>query len=114
MLLDDLFPVEQLSSRVRHTILAEFGGRRPTVLEVASIPDDHWLKMPAIGPKALQRMRSLTQGARREARISSWAGMTDAELLTEYNRLKDQKKAVEAQLKAVRAELLLRRLLPLP
>lgn len=114
MLLDAPFPLDQLPPQVRQTVLAEFGGRHPTVLEVASIPDDHWLKMPAIGPKALRHLRSLTQGARRAARISSWAGMTDADLLAEYDRLKDQKKGIEEQFRAVRAELLLRRLLPLP
>jgi hypothetical protein len=114
MLLDDPFPLDQLPPRVRQTILDEFGGHHPTILEVATIPDARWLEMPAIGPKVLSRMHTLTREARKEAQIPSVAEMTDADLLAEYERLKNQRRAVEDQIKAVRAELLLRRLLSVP
>lgn len=114
MLLDNPFPLESLPPRIREQILAEFGGRHPTILEVATIPDTHWLELPSFGPKMLARMRSLTRGARRQARVSAQLSMSDAELEAEYERLKGQRKAIDEQIKTVRAELLLRRLLPMP
>ena len=108
MELDDPFPLEELPVRIRHTILEEFEGRRPSVLEVASLPDSHWLRLPGIGPRVLAWMRALTRGARRKARLPSLAGLTDAELQAEYGCLKDQRKAIDNQLKEVRAELRLR------
>lgn len=62
----------------------------------------------------LTRMRSLTQGARQQAQISSLTGMADDELLTEFERLQKQRQALSEQTKALKAELLLRRLLPFP
>jgi hypothetical protein len=106
--LDDPFPLEELSPRVRQAILTEFGGRCPSIREVASIPDTLWLKLPGMGPKVVARMRSLTRGARRKARLPSLAGRTDSELQAMYDRLNDLRKAIDNQLKAVRAELLLR------
>ena len=108
MQLDDPFPLEELPVRIRQTILAEFEGRHPSIREVASLPDSHWLRLPGIGPRVLAWMRALTRGARRKARLPSLAGLTDAELQAEYDRLSDQRKAIDNQLKEVRAELRLR------
>jgi hypothetical protein len=92
------FPLEELAIRVRHTILEEFEGRRPSILEVDSLPDNHWLQLPNIGPKVLASMRELARGASRKAGRSSLAGMTDAELNAECDHLNDQRKAIDAQL----------------
>ena len=108
MQLDDPFPLEELPFRISQTIRAEFEGRHPTIREVASLPDSHWLQLPGIGPRILAWMRALTRGARRKARLPSLAGMTDAELQAEYDRLTDQRKTIDAQLKELRAELRLR------
>ena len=108
MQLDDPFPLEELPSRIRQTILAEFEGRHPSIREVASLPDSHWLTLPGFGPRVLAWMRSLTHGARRKARLPSLAGMTDAELQAESDRLHDLRKAIDNQLKEVKAELRLR------
>ena len=108
MRLDAPFPLEELPPRVREIILAEFGGRPPSIREVASIPDTHWLTLPGMGPRFVAWMRSLTRGARRKAQLPSWAGMTDAELQAEYDHLNDQKKAIGDQIKAIKAELRLR------
>ena len=99
------FPLEELAIRVRHTILEEFEGRRPSILEVDSLPDNHWLQLPSIGPKVLASMRELARGASRKAGRSSLAGMTDAELNAECDHLDDQRKAIDAQLKVIKAEL---------
>jgi hypothetical protein len=106
--LDDPFPLEELPPRGRRAILAEFGGRHPSIREVASIPDTYWLTLPGMGPKVVAWMRLLTRGARRKARLPSFAAMTDSELQAMSDRLNDLRKAIDNQLKAVRAELLLR------
>ena len=108
MRLNDPFPLEKLPPRVRQAILTECGGHHPSIREVASIPDIHWLKLPGMGPRLVAWMRSLTRGARRKARLPSLAGMTETELQAKYDRLNIRKKAIDDQLKAVRAELLLR------
>ncbi|MBO1910000.1 IS66 family insertion sequence element accessory protein TnpB [Microvirga sp. 3-52] len=106
--LDAPFPLEELPPRVRQAILTEFGGRHPSIREVASIPDTHWLKLSGMGPRFVASMRSLTRGARRTARLPSFAGMTNSELQAKYDRLTNLRKAIDDQLKAVRAEVLLR------
>jgi hypothetical protein len=106
--LDAPFPLEELPPRVRRAILAEFGGHHPSIREVARVPDTHWLTLPGMGPRFVAWMRSLTRGARRKARLPSLAGMTDAELQAMSDRLENERKAIDDQLKAVRAELLLR------
>jgi hypothetical protein len=106
--LDDPFPLEELPPRGRRAILAEFGGRHPSIREVASVPDTYWLKQPGMGPTVVAWMRLLTRGARRKARLPSLAGMTDSELQAEYDRLHDLKRAIDDQIKVVRAELLVR------
>ena len=108
MQLDDPFPLEELPFRISQTIRAEFEGRHPSIREVASLPDSHWLTLPGIGPSVLAWMRALTRGARRKARLPSLAGMSDAELQAELDRLIDQRTAINNQIKEVRAELRLR------
>jgi hypothetical protein len=108
MRLDDPFPLEELPLPAREVVLTEFGGRHPSIREVASIPDTHWLELPGMGPRSLAWMRSLTRGARRKARLPSWAGLTDSELQAEFDRLNEQKNDINDQLKAIRAELQLR------
>ena len=110
MRLEDPFPLDQLPPRVRTAILTEFQGRPPSIQDVASVPDLHWLKAPGVGPTSLAQMRSLTWGARRKAQIASVAGLADPALLAEYDRLKNQKQAIDDQFRMVRAELLVRRL----
>jgi hypothetical protein len=106
--LNDPFPLEELPPRARETILTEFGGHHPSIREIAIIPDTVWLKLPGIGPKIVTLMRSLTRGARRKARLPSLAGKTDSELQAKHDHLNHQKKAIDEQIKAIRAELLLR------
>ena len=64
MQLDEPFPLEIVPSRVRHAMLDEFKGRRPTVGEVAQIPDAYWLATPAIGRKVLQTIRAVVHEPR--------------------------------------------------
>jgi hypothetical protein len=108
MQLDDPFPLEELPPPAREIILTEFGGQHPSIRDVASIPNTRWLELPGMGPRLLASMRSLTWGARRNARIPSWAGMADSELQTEFDRLIEQKKAIDSEIKAIRAEIRLR------
>jgi hypothetical protein len=57
---DDLFPIELLGLRAQESILAEFGGRRPSLSEVASISDDHLMKLSGFGPSNIRKVRSIT------------------------------------------------------
>jgi hypothetical protein len=64
MQLDDPFPLDELSQPVRTAILGEFQGRHPTVRQVFSIPDWHWLRVPGIGPGTLMKLRHLAANER--------------------------------------------------
>jgi hypothetical protein len=108
MRLYDPFPLEKLPLRVRRVIVAKFGGQCPSVRDVVSIPDAHWLKLPGMGPKSFGRLWLVAQNVQRNARISPLSGMTEAELQAEYDRLSDQRKAIDDKLKAVRTEFLSR------
>jgi hypothetical protein len=86
--LDDPFPIEKCSGRVRGAILAEFQGRCPTIREVASISDAQWLTVPNIGPTTLEELRSMTLHPTNGEDQQVAAGMEDGELLSRINRLK--------------------------
>ena len=85
--LDDPFPIEKCSGRVRGAILSEFQGRCPTIREVASISDAQWLTVPNIGPTTLEELRSMTQPAPNGKDKAPATTMTDGELLSRLNRL---------------------------
>jgi hypothetical protein len=55
MPLDEPFPLDQFSPRVRTVIRNEFNGRCPSQQEVAEIPDARWLATPDIGPVLLKQ-----------------------------------------------------------
>jgi hypothetical protein len=119
MQLSDPFPVEDLPRLVKETILAEFQGRAPTVHEVASVPDAHWLKLPAMGPARLAHLRSLMQGICQQLQPSALTGMTVEELLaqhqefvTQQDLLKGQLRELRDKLRANRAELWMRGIVP--
>jgi len=85
--LDDPFPIEKCSGRVRGAILAEFQGRCPTIREVASISDAQWLTVPNIGPTTLEELRSMTQPLSNEQDSAAATHMPDQEILSRLNRL---------------------------
>ena len=109
---DDPFPIEDFPPRVREAILIEFHGRCPTVLEVVRVPDTRWLRLPAIGPLTLAKLRCRTRGMRRKIHAPTLAGLTDDELLAQRNFLQDELKRIRDQLKASTAELQMRGLPP--
>src|SRR5918998_1273258 len=85
--LDDPFPIEKCSGRVRGAILTEFQGRCPTIREVASISDAQWLTVPNIGPTTLEELRSMAQPAPDGGSHPGATGMPDGELVSRLNRL---------------------------
>jgi len=98
--LDDPFPIEKCSGRVRGAILAEFNGRCPTIREVASISDAQWLTVPNIGPTTLEELRSMTQPtANGEARPNP-TGMPDGELLSRLSRLQRELNIIVGEIRA--------------
>jgi hypothetical protein len=104
----DLFPIETLPPRVKDAVLTEFQGRCPTVLEVASTPDSHWLTVPNMGRSSLAQLRSATSGVRRKVGIPTLSGLSDAELLAHVRRVERQLSLSSDELKAYRAELHMR------
>jgi len=97
--LDDPFPIEKCSGRVRGAILAEFQGRCPTIREVASISDAQWLTVPNIGPTTLEELRSMTlSNADGDLRPQA-AGMADGELLSRLNRLQRELNLIVSEIR---------------
>ncbi len=104
----DLFPIDQLPPRIKSAVLSEFKGRCPTILEVVSTPDSHWLSVPNMGHTSLARLRSVTRGMRRKVGIPTLSGLSDAELLSRTRLLEKQLKQLCDQLKAHRGEVRMR------
>ena len=102
MQLDEPFPLEIVPSRVRHAMLDEFKGRRPTVGEVAQIPDAYWLATPAIGRKVLQTIRAVTHASRPQADPPALPRLTNAELLERLESLREELQWLHAAVKARR------------
>ncbi|WP_114945600.1 hypothetical protein [Microvirga calopogonii] len=98
--LDDPFPIEKCSGRVRGAILAEFKGRCPTIREVASISDAQWLTVPNIGPTTLEELRSMTHSAPNGEERPNTTGMPDGELLSRLNRLQRELNIIVGEIRA--------------
>jgi hypothetical protein len=98
--LDDPFPIEKCSGRVRGAILAEFQGRCPTIREVASISDAQWLTVPNIGPTTLEELRSMAQPLPDGGGQGSSTSMPDGELLSRLNRLQRELNLVVTEIRS--------------
>jgi hypothetical protein len=91
MPLDEPFPLDLFSPRVRTVIRNEFNGRCPTQQEVAEIPDARWLATPEIGPVLLKRIRNLGQDRRPPV-----GQLTNAELLRRLTDLQQDLELIRA------------------
>jgi hypothetical protein len=98
--LDDPFPIEKCSGRVRGAILAEFQGRCPTIREVASISDAQWLTVPNIGPTTLEELRSMTHTVPSGEARPNATGMPDGELISRLNRLQRELNIIVGEIRA--------------
>ena len=118
---EDLFPVELLEFRVQASILEHFGGRHPSISEMANISDDDLLKLPGVGPSTIRKIRLLTQDGLKS--LSAMTGLSDAELLQEHERqsaklselhdeFKQRERELNRLLRAIRLELRVRGLSP--
>ena len=87
MRLDDPFPIEGCSPRLRNAILGEFQGRCPTLQEVFSIPAKQWLKVPGVGQTLLTELEAIMQNQVEQTKGQASAQMTDAELIARLERL---------------------------
>ena len=99
MKLDDPFPLELVSPRVRATILREFQGRCPSVREMTQISDRRWLATPGIGSTFLKNIRSVTDDQQRRIATHSSNEMTYAELLERLESLQRELKSIRAMLR---------------
>ena len=98
--LDDPFPIEKCSGRVRGAILTEFHGRCPTIREVASISDAQWLTVPNIGPTTLEELRSMATPVPDGEAPSPATGIPDGELLSRLNRLQRELNILVGEIRA--------------
>jgi hypothetical protein len=98
--LDDPFPIEKCSGRVRGAILTEFHGRCPTIREVASISDAQWLTVPNIGPTTLEELRSMATPVSDSEAASPATGIPDGELLSRLNRLQRELNILVGEIRA--------------
>ena len=98
--LDDPFPIEKCSGRVRGAILTEFHGRCPTIREVASISDAQWLTVPNIGPTTLEELRSMATPVSDGEAASPASGIPDGELLSRLNRLQRELNILVGEIRA--------------
>ncbi len=114
---DDPFPIELLGRQVQESLLQEFGGRRPSIAEVANIPEADLLKLPGIGLSTVRKIRVLAQNGITSS--FSVAGLSDDNLLLEHDRLSAElsdlrnefnrrERELRAMLSAVRHELRMR------
>ena len=111
MQLDDPFPIKDLPLRARHAILMEFDGRCPSISEVLRISEAEWLSHPGIGQVAVAALRQILKGLAGDH--PTLTKLTDAELLAERNRVRNECRSLRAslhrhqdQLHAVTAKLL--------
>jgi hypothetical protein len=105
MQLSDPFPVESLPTPVKETILSEFQGRHPTVLEVANVPDTHWLTLPAMGPMRLAHLRTLTEEICKQLHPSALTRMPVEELLAQHQGLVTEQGLLQEKLRDLRDKL---------
>ncbi|MXQ10804.1 hypothetical protein [Microvirga makkahensis] len=97
--LDDPFPIEKCSGRVRGAVLAEFHGRCPTIREVASISDAQWLTVPNIGPTTLEEIRRYINQTPTEQRLQNLSVMEDGEILSRLNRVQRELNLIASAIK---------------
>ncbi|MBQ0818845.1 hypothetical protein HPT29_011250 [Microvirga terrae] len=108
---DEPFPLSHFSPRLQAVICGEFGGRCPSLQEVAAIPDARWLTTPAIGPALLRKIRAVGQCEECPA-----GPLSDGELLARLAALQEELRLLQ---QAVRTAIPARaggprRLLPRP
>ena len=112
-----LFPIELLGKSAQESLFQEFGGHRPSFAEVASLSEDHLLKLTGFGPSTIQKVRSILQGGTTSSSYTAnWSheellsehGRVSAELLDLRDRFKQQERELQLRLRAVRLELRIR------
>lgn len=109
---DDPFPISAFPKPVQDAIFNEFDGRCPSIREIASISENHWMKMPGFGPKTIARLQSLTRNLMREP--SDLSRLTNNEILSELNCINHEIGKIQDlqnKIKSVMVEIQLRELL---
>jgi hypothetical protein len=107
--LDDPFPLESCSWRLRSAILNAFDGRCPMVRQVIKRPLDHWQAVPGIGPLTLRELQSLIQHLNDRVEGCLFGQLTMDELTAWRDRLQREIDALRSELEAINVELLRRK-----
>jgi hypothetical protein len=100
MHMDQPFPLDAVPSWVRRVILNQFKGRCPSIREVAEIPDRYWLSTPDMGPAHLEKIHRIIGPRLPQTVRPSSIRLSDAELLDRLERLQEDIRWLQNQLKA--------------
>jgi hypothetical protein len=100
MRFDEPFPLEAISPRLRIAILTAFQGRRPSIGEVAQVPDKQWLSTPNVGERSVALIHDITDPARQQVAYPPGAQLTDAELLERLEWLQKELRWLQSILKS--------------
>ncbi|QRM34509.1 hypothetical protein [Microvirga sp. VF16] len=77
--------------------MEKFGGRCPSISEVANIPDADLLMLAGIGPSTIRKIHSITGGGIISS--TAMAGLSDDELLSKCDRLLAQLNELRGEFK---------------
>jgi hypothetical protein len=80
--LDPCFPLEALPPRARNALLAEFGGRSPSIREVGEVPIKRWSLTPNIGETSIAVIRSIVNRELERPTPTALTQLSDAELMS--------------------------------
>lgn len=90
MQLDEPFPLECVSLRARKAVLQAFGGRHPSIREVATVSDVRWLTNPGVGPATLAQISRVTGVETGPTDLPCAPQLSDAELMKRLDRLQQE------------------------
>jgi hypothetical protein len=90
MQLDEPFPLKRVSLRARKAILQAFGGRHPSIREVATVSDVRWLTNPGVGPATLEQISRVTGVGIGPTDLPCAHQLSDAELMKRLDRLQQE------------------------
>jgi hypothetical protein len=77
-----------------------FEGRCPSIAEVTTVSDSHWLKCPGVGPATLETIHKVIFSQAKFTDTPSVHQLTDAELLQRLGVLQDHLHLIRSALEA--------------
>jgi hypothetical protein len=98
---DKPFPLERVSLRARKAILQVFGGRHPSIHEVAKVSEARWVTNPGVGPATLAQISRVTGVRSVPTDLPCAPQLSDAELMKRLDRLQRELLRLQSALKII-------------